>query len=176
MSEHEIWWEKLEAGELDGAEWSAWEEHLRTCPTCAREWAAWQKLERVLPFAPSIPPLPADFAARTTALVLKRRHLMPFWLQAIAFLGFAGLILGMVLLMTLPALGRWFYLVWVLGPVLARVLEMMAGFWQVWQGVLIPVGLILVLIGAGFGVMPWLVAWVSATLIYCRAHQPCLRL
>jgi len=172
MSEHETWWMKLEAGELD----EAWEEHLRTCPACAREWAAWQKVERVLPFAPAIPPLPADFAVRTAALVLKRRRLVPFWLQLLALLGFAGLSLGVLFLMTLPAVGRWLYLVWVFGPGLARVLEVMAQFWQAWQGVLVPVGLILVLTGLGLGVMPWITAWISATLIYCRTHQPCLKL
>ncbi len=164
------WWFRLTAGELDEAELRAWEAHRQTCPVCAREWLAWQQLDRLLPFAPPVPPVPADFARRTTALILVRRRHTALWLQALALGVAAGLIVLLGALAVLPALSQWLYLTWVFGPVVMKALELLSRLLGAWCWVGIPMGLVLMLIGVEGGLIPWITAGISASLIYCRRN------
>ncbi len=140
------------------------------------EWLAWQRVERGLRAAPPVPPLRADFAARTAALVGLRQRVrpLPHWAQIAAWMGvvgLAGVIWGLALL---PALGGVAYLLRalrILGAELVRYLLPVIGFWQAWKG-----ALVLLALGLSLGIILWLLlpflgACLSALVVYARRQD-----
>lgn len=167
----DMWWMKVSEEALTPEERAAWQAHLASCSSCAREWAVWQRMEQALRRAPLVPPPPADFAARTAALIAAQRRRYPRWVQPVAFLGFALLSLVVAFMALLPTLLRLVYYLHVtrlVGWKLVPLLLALEQAWQGWRGVLLPLsGLLALSIMVGV-LLPFFAACVSGFLVYVQ--------